>query len=123
MRRSPIERMNLVQPILDRLIGLHPKAIDLSLGRIERLLAALDHPERRVPPVVHIAGTNGKGSTLAMLSGMLRARGYRVDRYISPHLVRFAERILLDGEPIAEDRLAAALDTCERANDGLPITY
>lgn len=109
--------------ILARLHQLHPKSIDLSLGRVERLLAALDHPEDRLPPVVHIAGTNGKGSTLAMLAAMLRAGGKRVDRYISPHLVRFNERILLDGAPIAEDRLAACLERCEAANAGAPITF
>ena len=95
--------------ILARLPALHPKSIDLSLGRVERLLAALGHPERHLPPVVHIAGTNGKGSTLAMLAAMLQAGGHRVDRYISPHLVRFNERILQDGRPIAEDRLAECL--------------
>ncbi len=109
--------------ILARLHQLHPKSIDLSLGRVERLLAALDHPEARLPPVVHVAGTNGKGSTLAMLAAMLSAGGKRVDRYISPHLVRFNERILLDGEPIAEDRLAACLERCEAANAGAPITF
>jgi dihydrofolate synthase/folylpolyglutamate synthase len=109
--------------ILARLHALHPKSIDLSLGRIERLLAALAHPERRLPPVVHIAGTNGKGSTLAMLAAMLAAAGCRVDRYISPHLVRFNERILLDGAPIAEDRLSACLARCEAANEGAPITF
>ena len=92
--------------ILARLEKLHPKSIDLSLGRIERLLARLGHPERRLPPVVHIAGTNGKGSTLAMLDAMLVAAGHRVHRYISPHLVRFNERILLHGTPIAEPLLA-----------------
>jgi dihydrofolate synthase/folylpolyglutamate synthase len=109
--------------ILERLKALHPKSIDLSLGRIERLLAALGNPERHLPPVVHIAGTNGKGSTLAMLAAMLRAKGHRVDRYISPHLVRFAERILQDGEPIAEEVLATLLERCEHANDGAPITF
>jgi dihydrofolate synthase/folylpolyglutamate synthase len=109
--------------ILERLQALHPKVIDLSLSRIERLLAALGHPERRLPPVVHIAGTNGKGSTLAMLSAVLRAAGHKVDRYISPHLVRFNERILKDGKPIDEARLTRALDRCEQANDGGPITF
>jgi dihydrofolate synthase / folylpolyglutamate synthase len=108
--------------ILARLQGLHPKAIDLSLGRIERLLAALDHPERRLAPVVHIAGTNGKGSTLAMLDAVLQAAGRRVQRYISPHLVHFNERFLFDGEPIAEPELADVLDLCERINRGLAIT-
>lgn len=108
--------------ILARLQGLHPKAIDLSLGRIERLLAALGHPERRLAPVVHIAGTNGKGSTLAMLDAMLLAAGRRVQRYISPHLVHFNERFLFDGEPIAETELADVLDVCERINRGAAIT-
>ncbi len=109
--------------ILARLKSLHPKRIDLSLGRIERVLARLGHPERRLPPVVHIAGTNGKGSTLAMLSAMLEAEGRRVHRYISPHLVRFNERILLSGTPIEEHRLATVLDAAERANAGQPITF
>lgn len=109
--------------ILARLHQLHPKSIDLSLGRVERLLAALGNPEHRLPPVVHIAGTNGKGSTLAMLAAMLQAGGQRVHRYISPHLVHFNERILLDGVPIAEDRLAACLKRCETANAGAPITF
>jgi dihydrofolate synthase/folylpolyglutamate synthase len=109
--------------ILARLHALHPKIIDLSLERIERLLAGLGHPERALAPVVHIAGTNGKGSTLAMLDATLRAGGRRVQRYISPHLVRFNERILLDGRPIAEAELAEVLDLCERVNDGAPITF
>ena len=109
--------------ILARLHQLHPKSIDLSLGRVERLLAALDRPELRLPPVVHIAGTNGKGSTLAMLAAMLQAGGQQVDRYISPHLVHFNERILIGGEPIAEARLAACLERCEAANAGAPITF
>ncbi|GBD42957.1 Dihydrofolate synthase/folylpolyglutamate synthase [bacterium HR40] len=109
--------------ILARLHALHPKSIDLSLDRIERLLARLGHPERALPPVVHIAGTNGKGSTLAMLDAMAQAAGLRVHRYISPHLVRFNERILLHGTPIAESLLADVLDECERANGGEPITF
>jgi dihydrofolate synthase / folylpolyglutamate synthase len=108
--------------ILARLRGLHPKAIDLSLGRIERLLGALGHPERRLAPVVHIAGTNGKGSALAMLDAMLQAAGRRVQRYISPHLVHYDERFLFDGRPIAEQELADVLDLCERVNRGQPIT-
>jgi dihydrofolate synthase/folylpolyglutamate synthase len=108
--------------ILARLQGLHPKAIDLSLDRIERLLGRIGHPERRLAPVVHIAGTNGKGSTLAMLDAMLRAASRRVQRYISPHLVRFNERFLFDGQPIDEPELADVLDVCERANRGAPIT-
>jgi dihydrofolate synthase/folylpolyglutamate synthase len=109
--------------ILARLHGLHPKVIDLSLERIERLLARLGNPERRVAPVVHIAGTNGKGSTLAMLDAMLQGAGRRVQRYISPHLVRFNERILFDGRPIGELELVEVLDVCEQANAGAPITF
>jgi dihydrofolate synthase/folylpolyglutamate synthase len=102
---------------------LHPKLIDLSLGRIERLLAALDNPQEKLPPVVHVAGTNGKGSVIATLRACLEAGGYRVHAYISPHLVRFHERIRLAGELIEEEALIALLEECERANDGTPITY
>ena len=109
--------------ILARLLDLHPKVIDLSLGRITRLLDALGNPERAMPPVIHVAGTNGKGSVVAYLEAMLRAAGYRANSYVSPHLVRFAERIRLDGVPIAEDTLRANLAHCEVVNDGAPITY
>jgi dihydrofolate synthase/folylpolyglutamate synthase len=110
-------------PILERLKALHPKAIDLSLGRMERLLDALGHPERRLAPIIHIAGTNGKGSVLAYLDAMLQAQGLRVQSYVSPHLVRFAERIRFHGRPIAEEKLVAALEHCERVNAGEPITF
>jgi len=109
--------------ILARLMALHPKKIDLSLGRMERLLAALDHPERKLPPVFHVAGTNGKGSTTAYLRAMLEAAGKRVHVYTSPHLVRFAERIRLAGSLIEEDHLADILARCEAANGDAPITY
>jgi dihydrofolate synthase/folylpolyglutamate synthase len=109
--------------VLDRLTGLHPKVIDLSLDRIERLLAALGHPERRLPPVIHVAGTNGKGSVTAMLRAGLEAAGRRVHVYTSPHLARFHERIRLAGTLIAEDRLTAELERCEAANGGAPITF
>jgi dihydrofolate synthase/folylpolyglutamate synthase len=109
--------------ILARLLHLHPKLIDLSLGRMERLLKVLGNPEARLPPVLHVAGTNGKGSTIAYLEAMLRAGGWRVDAYISPHLVHFNERIRLDGASISETRLAALLAECEDANDGAPITF
>ncbi|NYZ13400.1 bifunctional folylpolyglutamate synthase/dihydrofolate synthase [Azospirillum sp. RWY-5-1] len=110
-------------PVLDRLKALHPKVIDLSLERLERLLAALDHPERRLPPVVHVAGTNGKGSTVAFLRAMLEAAGHRVHAYTSPHLVRFHERIRLAGRLIGDDALTALLEEVEAANDGGPITF
>lgn len=108
--------------ILDRLAALHPRSIDLSLDRIRRLLAALDHPERRLPPAIHVAGTNGKGSTLAYLRGMYEAAGRRVHVYTSPHLVRFNERIRLAGTLIDDARLEDALARCEAANAGRPIT-
>ncbi len=109
--------------VLERLKTLHPKLIDLSLGRIERLLAALGHPERRMAPVIHVAGTNGKGSTIAFLRAMLEAAGYRVHVYTSPHLVRFAERIRLAGKIIDEATLTKILERCERANKSEPITF
>jgi dihydrofolate synthase / folylpolyglutamate synthase len=109
--------------VLARLSRLHPKLIDLSLGRVEGLLAALGNPQDRLPPVVHVAGTNGKGSTIATLRACLEAGSYRVHAYISPHLVRFHERIRLAGSLIDEDRLIELLEECERANEGKPITY
>ncbi|NOT42135.1 MAG: bifunctional folylpolyglutamate synthase/dihydrofolate synthase [Alphaproteobacteria bacterium] len=109
--------------ILARLTALHPKVIDLSLGRIERLLGKLGNPERRMPPVIHVAGTNGKGSTCAFLRAMLEAAGKRVHVYTSPHLVRFHERIRLSGKLIDEDELQALLEECEEANGGEPITF
>jgi dihydrofolate synthase/folylpolyglutamate synthase len=109
--------------ILERLGRLHPKLIDLSLGRIERLLAALDNPQNKLPPVVHVAGTKGKGSTVATMRACLEAAGYRVHTYISPHLVRFHERIGLAGRLIDEEALIALLEECERANGDAPITF
>jgi dihydrofolate synthase/folylpolyglutamate synthase len=109
--------------LLARLLTLHPKLIDLTLGRMERLLAALDHPERRLPPVIHIAGTNGKGSTLACLRAGLEAERARVHAYTSPHLVRFHERIRLAGALVSEAELAALLADCEAANGGAAITF
>ena len=113
----------IVDAILQRLLRLHPKLIDLSLDRIHRLLAALGHPEERLPPVIHVAGTNGKGSTIAFLRACLEAAGYRVNAFTKPHLVRFNERIRLGGTLIDDESLAALLEECERANAGLPITY
>ena len=109
--------------ILERMMSLHPKVIDLVLDRVWRLLAALDHPERRLPPVIHLAGTNGKGSAQAMVRAGLEAAGHRVHAYTSPHLVRFHERIRLAGALISESELTEILDECERANGGAPITY
>ncbi|MCE6952560.1 bifunctional folylpolyglutamate synthase/dihydrofolate synthase [Cereibacter sphaeroides] len=109
--------------ILDRMMSLHPKVIDLTLDRVHRLLAALGHPERSLPPVIHIAGTNGKGSTQAMIRAGLEAAGLRVHAYTSPHLARFHERIRLAGELIEEPALAALLDECLAANGPDPITF
>ncbi len=102
---------------------LHPKVIDLSLGRIDRLLARLGNPESHLAPVVHVAGTNGKGSLIAFLRAIAEAAGHRVQAYTSPHLMRFAERIRGVGGVIAEDRLVALLEECERANGAEPITF
>jgi dihydrofolate synthase/folylpolyglutamate synthase len=109
--------------VLDRLTRLHPKIIDLSLGRVTRLLERLDHPEARLPPVVHVAGTNGKGSVIAFLRAMLEAGGAHVQAYTSPHLVRFHERIRLSHGLIDEAELLAHLETCEAANGESPITF
>jgi dihydrofolate synthase / folylpolyglutamate synthase len=112
--------------IAERLLALHPKRIDLSLGRIERLLAALDHPERRLPPVIHVAGTNGKGSTVAFARAILEAAGKRVHVYTSPNLVRLNERFRLGqsggGGFVDDEELADTLMECESANAGAPIT-
>ncbi len=112
--------------VIARFLALHPKAVDLSLGRIERLLAALDYPQRRLPPVIHVAGTNGKGSTIATMRAILEAAGLSVHVYTSPHLVRFHERIrlgaLTGGRFVEEGRLLEALRRCEAVNGGEQIT-
>jgi dihydrofolate synthase/folylpolyglutamate synthase len=109
--------------ILDRLLALHPKKIDLALDRIRRLLSALGDPQDRLPPVIHVAGTNGKGSVCAFSRAMLEAQGLRVHMHISPHLVRFHERIRLAGELISEEELCDTLVEVERVNAGAPITF
>ena len=109
--------------LLARMMAFHPKIIDLTLDRVWRLLAALDHPERDLPPVIHIAGTNGKGSTQAMIRAGLEGAGCRVHAYTSPHLARFHERIRLAGELISEPALTDLLDECLRANGTDAITY
>lgn len=118
--------MNPIDSILTRLLALHPKRIDLSLDRVQQLLAALDHPERKLPPVIHVAGTNGKGSTIAFLRAILEAAGLRVHTYTSPHLVSFNERFRLgdvgEGRLVSDAELSAALEECERANAGQAIT-
>ena len=109
--------------ILQRMMTLHPKVIDLTMSRVIRLLALLGNPERKVPPVIHIAGTNGKGSTQAMIRAGLEATGARVHAYTSPHLARFHERIRLAGQLISEPALAALLDECMVANGSDSITF
>ena len=112
---------------MERFLALHPKLIDLSLGRITTLLEKLDSPHRRLPQIIHVAGTNGKGSTVAFLRALLEAAGQSVHVYTSPHLVRFHERIRLGqknapGQLVDEATLVDAFERCERANDGAPIT-
>lgn len=109
--------------ILTRMMALHPKVMDLTLDRVWRLLAALDNPQDALPPVIHIAGTNGKGSTLAMIRAGIEAAGHRAHAYTSPHLARFHERIRVAGELISEPDLTAILDECYAANGGETITY
>jgi dihydrofolate synthase/folylpolyglutamate synthase len=118
--------MPALDSILARLTTLHPKLIDLSLDRMHRILSALDHPERKLPPVIHVAGTNGKGSTIAFMRAILEAAGLRVHAYTSPHLVRINERFRLGrrggGVPVSDEELNVALCECEVANGGAPIT-
>src|SRR5262252_8262480 len=109
--------------VLERVMRLHPKIIDLELTRVARLLALVGHPERRLPPVVHVAGTNGKVSVIAYLRAKLEAAGRRVHVYTSPHLVRFHERVRLSGRLIEESHLLALLEECESANGAAPITF
>ncbi len=118
--------MDSSDALIARFLALHPKTIDLSLGRIQRLLAQLGHPERRLPPTIHVAGTNGKGSTIAFMRAILESAGLAVHVYTSPHLVRFHERIRLGrfggGRYVEEERLVEALRRCEAVNAGQPIT-
>lgn len=109
--------------ILARMMALHPKIIDLTLDRVWRLLGALDNPQEKLPPVIHVAGTNGKGSTQSMIRAGLEGMGKAVHAYTSPHLARFHERIRLAGSLISEDHLTDILDECYRANGGEDITY
>jgi dihydrofolate synthase / folylpolyglutamate synthase len=118
--------MSSVDAVVARLTALHPKRIDLSLDRLQRLLMALDHPEKKLPAVIHVAGTNGKGSTVAFLRAILEAAGKRVHAYTSPHLVRFNERFRIGGpggsELVSDEELVTTMEECEQANAGAPIT-
>ena len=118
---SEVLSRNRIEPIIERLHGLHPRLIDLSLDRLQRLLTQLGHPERRLPPVVHVAGTNGKGSTCAFLRAMGEAAGLRVHAYTSPHLVRFNERFRISGRLVSDTVLADALEHIEQVNGNAPI--
>src|SRR5579875_2296882 len=119
--------MDSLDALLTRLFTLHRKTIELSLGRIERLLAALGSPQTRLPPVIHVAGTNGKGSSIAFMRAILEAAGRSVHVYTSPHLVRFHERIRLGrkggGHLVSDAELTSALKLCEKLNEGAPITF
>lgn len=117
---DPVEPFD---PIVQRLGRLHPKVIDLTLERLQRLLARLGHPEEHLPPVIHVAGTNGKGSTVAFLRAMLEAGGHKVHVLTSPHLISFCERIRLAGRLIEEPYLVELLEECEAANGEAPITF
>ena len=112
--------------LMARLCALHPQRIDLGLQRMQRLLERLGHPERKLPPVIHVAGTNGKGSTIAYLRAILEAAGHRVHAYTSPYLVRINECYRLGGASggtlVEDDELRRALEHCERVNAGEPIT-
>src|SRR5260370_37944218 len=118
--------MSEIDAIVTRLLALHPKRIEPTLEPMWRILEALGHPQRRLPPVIHIAGTNGKGSTIAFMRAILEAAGLRVHAYTSPHLVRFNERFRLgalgQGRLATDRELGDALAQCERANAGAPIT-
>ncbi len=114
--------MSLLDARLQHLTRLYPRAIDLSLDRIRHLMGRLGNPQDRLPPIIHVAGTNGKGSTIATLRACLEAAGYRVHVYTSPHLVHFNERIRLSGRLIEDQALLDLLDEIERINDGTPIT-
>jgi dihydrofolate synthase/folylpolyglutamate synthase len=118
--------MTPIDSIVARLTSLHPKLIDLSLDRMRRVLGALGHPEQQLPPVIHVAGTNGKGSTIAFMRAILEAAGLRVHVYTSPHLVRFNERFRLggkgEGRLASDEELSSALNECERVNAGASIT-
>ena len=115
--------MDLMDEILKRLESLHPKIIDLKLDRVERLLRKLGNPERSLPPVIHVAGTNGKGSTIAMIKAGLQSSGLKTHVYTSPHLVSFNERIEVGSKRISEDALKEVLTECENVNNFQPITF
>jgi dihydrofolate synthase/folylpolyglutamate synthase len=109
--------------VIARLSALHPERIDLSLDRMHRVLARLQNPEKKMPPVIHVAGTNGKGSTVAYLRAVLEAAGLRVHTFTSPYLVRINECFRLAGALVGDDELQAAFERVEQANAGEPLTF
>ncbi len=111
-----------IHDLLEQLRRCHPQEIDLSLDRMVRLLDLLNHPERNLPPVIHVAGTNGKGSTIAFMESMLRRGGYKVHVYTSPHLIRYNERVRLSGQLIADDLFHHYLTQVLKKNNGSPLT-
>ena len=115
--------MRTTDRILERLLSLHPKVIDLSLDRMYDILEKLGNPHHHLPPVIHVAGTNGKGSTISYIRSILEKANLYIHVYTSPHLVRFNERIRLGGKLIDEDYLQEILEHCETVNKGEPITY
>ena len=115
--------MNEADSIVARLLTLHPRRIDLSLDRMWRVLAALGHPELRLPPVIHVAGTNGKGSTVAYLDAVLRAYGVRTGRFTSPHLRRYNERICVDGVEAGDAALIESFDRIDAARGDITLTF
>ena len=123
---APAAKRAPLGELIARLSALHPKRVDLDLERMHRLLARLGNPEGKLPPVIHVAGTNGKGSTIAYLRAILEAAGLRVHAYTSPYLVRINECFRLGraggGVLVGDDELRAALEHCEQANAGAPIT-
>ena len=121
MSAAPVDRQ--LERLLERFTALHPRVIDLSLGRIEALLDKLGRPQDRLPLVIHVSGTNGKGSVLAFCRAAFEAAGFAVHQYVSPHLVRFNERIVLNGRPVGDRTLVEILEAADRANDGAPITF
>lgn len=119
---SPAARAE-VERLLTRFENTNPAEIKLGLDRIEKALSRLGDPHRNLPPVIHVAGTNGKGSTVAFMRTILAAAGLKVHVYTSPHLIRFNERITLAGETISDETLASVLGRCESAAGDLPLTY
>ena len=114
---------NLEITLEKKLQQLHPKKIDLSLERINKLLCKLENPQKKIKNIIHIAGTNGKGSVLAFLKSFIQASGFTVNTYTSPHLINFNERINLNGQNISDKFLELLLDICSKKNNGKPITF